>query len=523
MHCPNCGTKNSARAKFCVNCGEELPVLKKGKAAASAPTAPAVQQIVIREKTNWINLILGILLLAVIFCVGSVYLMSATDTSAASLQEMLAEPRLYFEGLGRLSERLVENAQVAIANFGDGVDDAAGGQDMVVNNNLCAATFYQPPTFQADNWQPSDTLNFKVSLPVLFGGVDNPMTNAIDNYPPNTPMDEWMMANDLEPLDLANSVQVDIAGTQFQYCNVDQEGGEYFGYTGDPDVPYSENYEQGIYLTCAATANRAITSNEIADVKLYAFGCSQPLAIDQMTIPAGGDANAAGSQQGGTGGNADICAETFYQPPTFQAINWLPADTLNLSVSLPVLFGGEDNPQTNAIDIYPPNTPLDEWMLSNNLELGDLADAVQVNVSGTQFQYCNLDEEGGGSFNYDGDPEIPYSDGYMQGIYLNCSVTTDREITDYELANVELYAFGCQLPLAIDQFSIPPKELEAYEPPATEEVSCEKGEHLNQKGKCVPDNACNAGDVYASSEGVCCAPSDYDATWDSCNPPFYTP
>jgi hypothetical protein len=372
-------------------------------------------------------------------------------------------------------------------------------------------------------------------MPVLLGGVDNPQTNAIEDYPPNTPLDEWMIANDLATEDLADTIQVDISGTQFQYCNMDFEReAQFINYYGDPNIPNSESYDTGFYLNCAVTTDHSVTENELATVKLYAFGCSQPLAIDQIRIPVGGVANAADGV-GGTGGGDDLCADPFYQSPKIQPVNWAPANTLNIDLFLPVLTGGAGTSWGQPNNNYP-STPLDDQIgflienfgyLPSDDNGGDITNfGVHLQINGeTASEYCTIPSVD----SIKAWPVFPPDQAFVEkygtsepGIFLNCKYTTDRDITDLELASVSVFAFGCEAPLETSQISIPPKELEVYTPPE-QEVSCEKGEHLNQKGKCVPDNACNAGDVYASSEGVCCAPSDYDATWDSCNPPFYTP
>ncbi len=508
MHCPNCGAKNTARAKFCVNCGEELPQLKKGRAAAAAP-APAVQQIVIKQKTNWLNAIFGILLLAILFCVGSVFLMDATVTSAATVQEMIADPQLYFDGLGRLTDQFVTGAKVVLANIGGG-DDGGNGQGNRNDGNLTQANGC--PVFAENTYF------------ICLGGDEGECFDGNLSFIPGIDFSK----PEFEDAVIAYTPIYDDAATPGKSftCTFDDSVMDFDGADGQPFGP-AINCPDVPHTLDAYSVDRYVLSykTDTCQDSFSGIGGNETAVVQDQ----GG---AGDNQQGGTGNNEVLCNEAFYQPPAFQAINWLPADTLNFNVSLPVLFGGEDNPQTNAIDNYPPNSALDNWMLANNLELQDLANSVRLDVSGAQFQYCNVDSEGGEPFDYAGDPNIPYSESYEQGLYLTCAVTTDREITSYELVNVDLYAFGCPLPLAIDQFSIPPKELEAYTPPEQEAEACPDGYRRNLKGKCVSNDpsqevggSCNSGDVYVNSEGVCCASGDYwtDGVDDSCNGPSYAP
>jgi hypothetical protein len=228
---------------------------------------------------------------------------------------------------------------------------------------------------------------------------------------------------------------------------------------------------------------------------------------------SGSYANLPDGQTAGDAAIADICAETFYQPPTFKPINWLPADVFNFEVFLPMLFGGKDNAMGSEEVNTHPNTPLDIWILDNygegRWEEVGLA-GIQVEVNGTQLDFCEVVSTlGGPPFEPDGEA----------GITMSCRYETDREIIDYEWANVTLYGFDCEQALAIDRFSIPPRPLVGAQPQQ------EVGEQSEEDESGLDSNGCYEGDAYSVDESLCCPPGSYwtDGVDDSCDPPFYNP
>jgi hypothetical protein len=185
-----------------------------------------------------------------------------------------------------------------------------------------------------------------------------------------------------------------------------------------------------------------------------------------------------------------------------------------------MLIGGKDNPLGSEEENTHPNTPLDIWILEKtNGERPmeePLSSTIQVEVNGTQSGFCeHIGTYGGPPFEPDGEA----------GITMSCRYETDREIVDYEWANVTLYGFDCEQALAIDRFSLPPKPLVGAQPQQEIGEQVEDEGEEQESGSGLDSNGCYEGDAYSVDENLCCAPEDYwtDGVDDSCNTPFYAP
>lgn len=437
MFCPNCGTKNKAGDKFCIKCGTQLPELKKRKGGSGDAGPPPVQQIIIKQKANWINLLLGVLLLTIVFCVGSILLMDATDTSAATFQEMIAQPQLYFEGLGRLGEQLVVKAQIAWEDIRGG-DNGDGGDVVQVADQDENAANQNDPCANLNPVVIAESIQVGEISAIFYSGFSTSSAVSIKVFSLPDRAAVPLEGND------------DIGGT-------DDNGGGADWIRFDVEGQYLVVVEDDL---CGVTA-------------------------DAVFMVTNSDGQASSN---------DICTETFYDAPTFKAVNWSPADTLNIEGFLPMNLGGYE-----------------EWVQTKDIALkSDLGEFLHILVNDQTISYCSV-------------PSASDVNDLGTGLNISCQYVTDREILQMELASVSLFGFDCPDPLAVANITIPPKELEAFIPPSPEPAVCGEHEHLNKKGKCVPDNPCNVGDIYAVSEGVCCAPAQYVEAWDSCDSPYYTP
>ena len=456
MFCPNCGVNNEGGAKFCAHCGQAMPGSAGGPAAA--PSQTMLQSAPPPTPQQIIikerrSPVNAILTLFLVLIILCVGTLYAADYAGAT-------SRGFAELISNPDQLIAEIEQI--------------GRTLI--NEFTAAE------------DPTDG-----------DGMNEPEA------------DDCPEIEDAFPLYLANEgfyldpVGIDFESAEYRDADYTYLAVHQNGQYGDPhSCSYNPSYNGT--LLCPTVEEEEFPYNSRGfDLEYESLSCK------------GSYANRPGGQTAGDAAIADICAETFYQPPEFTVVNW-DNDTLSVDVFAPVLSAWPN-------EIL---TPYDQWVSNAGLSTVSmdyvlLSDSLTLQLNNEATGYCDVNARHLSNSNQ---PPGPNWTGDLPGIEMRCYVKTTRAVNDSELASFSLYGFGCDGALAIQSgLSIPPKPLVGVQPQQEIGEQVEDEEEEQQSGSGLDANGCYEGDAYSVDENLCCAPEDYfnDGYDDSCDAPFYNP